>query len=182
MKLPALPAEYSASLVRSDGDRSRIALRSDRRRVETEFKNGQRHIVITRGDLGVGWIWQNFDPWLETPLDLRAVAAVADPSLGLSWRAVGDIEIDGQVCRHFVGSQVESGGTVQDCFVLPNGIRRRTVTYCADGTVGLTIDTVDATVGPPPLDVFDLPAGAAVLRVGRRRSEGRGGGPGSTRQ
>ena len=172
MALPELPAEYSASLVRSDSDRTRIFLCSDRRRVETEFENGQCHIVIARGDLGVAWVWQNSDPWLETPLDWRAVSAVADPSLALSWRMVGVAEIEGQPCRQFVGTLDESGDHIeQECFVLANGIRRRTVTYCTDGTIGIVIDCLDAMVGQPPLEVFELPAGAEVLRSRRRSSK-----------
>jgi hypothetical protein len=178
--LPGLPAEYAATLVRSDGDRTRIALRSDRRRVETEFKDGRRHIVIARGDLGVGWVWQDSDPWLETPLDWRAVAGGGDPSQALSWTEAGMAEIDGQPCRHFVGSPDGSGGVQQECFVLSSGIRRRTVSYRTDGTVGIVIDCLDVLVGPPPPEVFELPAGANVARD--RRSRSKSGGRGHPRR
>jgi hypothetical protein len=162
-----LPDEYSATIIRSDGDRSRVFLRSDRRRVETDFRNGRRHIVIARGDLGLGWIWQNADPWLETAMDWQMVSGDADPSTALSWQEVGHYEIDGQACTHFKGFGANSPARPQEeCFVLPSGIRRREITYRKDGTVGIIVDCVDVELRPPPLGVFELPPDAEVRRIG----------------
>src|SRR5439155_25117825 len=108
VRLPPLPTEYSATIVRSDGDRSRIFVRSDRRRIEMNFQNGHRHVVIARGDLGVGWIWQNADPWIETAIDWQMISGDADPSTALSWQEIGHLDIDGQTCKHFKGLGGES--------------------------------------------------------------------------
>lgn len=163
--LPPLPKEYSASVIRSDGDRSRVYLRGDRRRVETEFSNRQRHVVIARGDLGVGWLWQNADPWLETPMDWELVSGDVDPSTALDWKEHGSANVDGETCIHFRGF-ADDGTMQEECFVLPSGIRRRMITYRTDGGVGIVVDCVDVELGPPAVELFDLPKNADVQRIG----------------
>lgn len=167
MRLPALPTEYSCSIVRSDGDRSRIFLRSDRRRVEIDFTNGHRHIVIARGDLGIGWVWQNVDPWLETPMDWQLISGDVDPSSALIWKEVGPVPIDGESCIRFQGFADGGRGAMQEeCFVLPSSIRRRTITYRTDGGVGIVLDCLDVVLGAPALELFELPENAQVQRIG----------------
>lgn len=175
MGLPKLPQEYSLSMVRSDGDRSRVFLRADRSRVEFDSTNGHSVVVIARGDLGVAWQSQNAGPWVETSLDPRIFSADVDPSNFFVWKEAGAVELEGHQCTHYHGFLDNLDGTmVEECFVLPSGIRRRTVTYRTDGGVGIVINCLDVKLGPPPLELFELPPETHELRMGSRNNKRRG--------
>ncbi|MDB5327808.1 MAG: hypothetical protein JWM57_3377 [Phycisphaerales bacterium] len=132
-----------------------------------DFQNGQQHVMIARGDLGIGWIWQNAEPWLETPMDWQMVSGDVDLWSALAWQEAGQFDIDGETCLCFKGFGAGSCEKPQEeCFVLPSGIRRRVITYRTDGGVGIIVDCVDLKLGPPPLSIFELPPDARVQRLG----------------
>jgi hypothetical protein len=171
VKLPNLPLEYSATLVRSDGYVIRNFQRSDRRRGEGEFAGAICDIVIARGDLGVLWSWQPGNRWREQTIDWRTISSAGDPSDDLFWKEIGPAEIDGDRCSQYRGFADESCNAMrEERFILPCGIRRRVTTYRLDGSVGIVIDCRDISLKPPALTLFELPAGADVQRL-RPRSK-----------
>jgi hypothetical protein len=85
--------------------------------------------------------------------------------------------IDGRRCRRFIGIYREASGPLGDAHELyfidaKTGMRRRVMTFDVKGKLVLTIDYLNAKIGPPPRDVFEIPQGYKRGYHRRRRFEG----------
>ena len=101
--LPSLPKQFSAEIVRSDGDRIVVYIDAWMRRIDMYSKNGHSSIVITRPDKGVVWTLSAQDrTFYETKLPKADLEALTDPDSLCEWVAEGDELIDGRKCLRFL--------------------------------------------------------------------------------
>ncbi len=162
--LPPLPPQFSAEIVRSDGDRTKVYLDGSMRRIEMYFQAGQSNIIITRPDKGLMW---SLEPEAKTYSQSRlpkGLDRLLDPDTLCEWTLDGTAVIDGHQCRRFVGRYRGQTGPIGEayelCFVdVKTQMRRRMVTFDLKGKRALTIDYLNSVVGPPPRAVFELPEG-----------------------
>lgn len=162
--LPPLPKSYSAEMARSDGDRSLLFVDGWTRRLEFYPKSGQPSIVISRADKRVIWsLSLETKTYSETKMPAGMERAF-NPDTLYDWCEDGVEMIDGRMCRRFVGRHREASGPIGDahevCFVdADTGMRRRVLTFDVKGTLALTIDYLNAKVGAPSPDLFEMPEG-----------------------
>jgi hypothetical protein len=131
-------------------------------RVERHLATGQVSIFISRPDKSV--IWQ-LTPESKTYSQTKIpdnFERILDPYTLCDWTEDGAEIIDGRRCRRFVGRYLDALGPVgsahEVCFVdSETGVRRRAVTYDKNGKLALTVDCLNAVVGPPPQTVFEMP-------------------------
>jgi hypothetical protein len=162
--IPPPPTQLTAELVRSDGERTKVYMDGWMRRVELYFKTGQVSIVISRPDKGVIW---SLTPQTKTFSQAKLpehLERTFDPYTLWDWTEDGAEMIDGRRCRRFVGRYLAEMGSVgsahEICFVdAETGVHRRVITYDKNGMMALTIDCLNAVVGPPPRAVFEMPEG-----------------------
>jgi hypothetical protein len=160
--LPPLPGQFSAEVVRSDGDRTMVYVNGRIRRLEmSDPKTGVICIIIGRPDKGVLWsLTPHTKTYSQTKLPKRGPGF--DPFDIYDWKEDGSAVIDGRKCRRFIG-RLRDASVSEDaheaCFVDANtGMRRRMVGY-VKGKATLTIDYLSAVVGPPPSKLFEMPKG-----------------------
>jgi hypothetical protein len=176
--IPPEPMQLTAELVRSD-DAQRIKVYMDgwMRRIETQDQTGRTSIVISRPDKGVIW---SLSPQTKTFSQARLpkyLKRVFDPRALCDWTEDGAEVIDGRRCRRFVGHYLDEsspvGGAYEVCFIdAKTGVHRRVVTYNTNGNLVLTIDCLNAVVGPPPRAAFEMPVGYKRTYHQRRRVDG----------
>jgi hypothetical protein len=87
-----------------------------------------------------------------------------DPRTRCDWTEEGIEIIEGRRCRRFVGHYLDALGPVgsahEICFIdAETGVHSRVVTYDKEGKLALTVDCLNAVVGPPPRSVFEMPEG-----------------------
>jgi hypothetical protein len=168
--LPPLPKRYSAEIVRSDGDGSRIFTDGIRQRVEVYDASGIRSIVIARPDRGVAWsLKRGTTVFFETPFSLKVAQRVLDPTSLLDWEEEGTELIEGTECIRYRGRYKSSAGAAYElCFVEPaSGIRRRSVTFDMTGAQKLTVNWHSVNLESPDLEIFEIPQGYSVENLKR---------------
>jgi hypothetical protein len=162
--LPPFPKSYTAEMVRSDGDRTMLYVDGWTRRLEMYPKVGQSSIIISRQDKRVIW---SLSPDTKTYSQAKmpdGMERAFDPDTLYDWSEDGTEKIDGRRCRRFIGRYREARGPIGDahevCFVEAKaGMRRRVDSYDMKGKLVATIDYLNAKVGPPPRQVFEMPDG-----------------------
>jgi hypothetical protein len=159
-----MPTRYSAEIVRSDGGRTILYVDGWTRKLEMYPKTGRPSIVISRPDKGVIWsLTPDTKTYSQTKLPPELEHAF-NPDTLCDWTEDGAEMIDGRKFRRFIGRYREASGPIGEahevCFVdAKNGMRRRMVTFNVNGERVLTIDCLNAKVGPPPREVFEMPEG-----------------------
>jgi hypothetical protein len=158
-----MPKRYSAKLVGSDGDHTMLYVNGWMRRLEFYPRIGRPNIVISRPDKGVIW---SLDPQTKTysqaklPLHLEGAF---DPDTLYDWTEDGTEIIDGRKCRRFVGRYRGPKGPTEEveiCYVDARaGMRRRVSAYDEKGKLVPVMDYLNAKVGAPPRNIFDMPEG-----------------------
>lgn len=127
-------------------------------------KNGHPSIVISRPDKGVIWsLTPSTKTYSQSQLP-RGLEHAFDPDTLYDWTEEGTAMIDGRRCRRFVGRYREARGPIGDahevCFVdAKTGMRRRVDSYGVKGKLAATIDYLNAVIGPPPREMFEMPEG-----------------------
>jgi hypothetical protein len=174
--IPPPPTQLIADLVRSDdGNRSRIYMDGWMRRIEVRDHNGQASIIITRPDKGLIWMLSPDTKTYQQSKLPKNFERAFDPYTVCDWTEDGIEIIDGRRCRRFVGRYLSTIGPVglahEFVFIdAKTGVHRRTVTYDKNGKLGITCDCLNATVGPPPPSVFEMPKGYKRGYHRRKRS------------
>jgi outer membrane lipoprotein-sorting protein len=162
-----MPKQFSEEAIRSDGGRTIAYLDGWKQRLEEWNATGPFRIVICRPDKGVIW---SLDPGTKTytrtkfPKNFGRLLKAATLLEGIDWIIDGAEIVDGRRCRRFLGRYRNSDGPAgkahQICLVdAKTGMRRRMVTFDKNGKKALTVDCVNAVVGPPPRKLFDMPEG-----------------------
>jgi hypothetical protein len=168
---------FIAEMIRSDGDRTMLYVDGWMRRLERCPKSGRPSIFIWRPDKRVIWaLAPDVKTYSQTKMPDDMERAF-DPDAVCDWSENGTETIDGRKCRRFVGRYRKVSGPVGDahevCFVdVETGMRRRVATYDARGELALTVDYLNAKVGPPSRDVFEMPAGYKRGYNRRKRTDG----------
>jgi hypothetical protein len=161
--IPPQPTQFAGEIVRSDGERSKVYVDGRMLRVERHLPAGQVSIIISRPDKRVIWaLTPESKTYSQTKLPDN-FERIIDPLTLCDWTEDGAEVIDGRRCRRFVGRYVEAlgpaGSAHEICFVdAETGVRRRMITYDKNGKLALTVDCLNAVVGPPPRTVFEMPA------------------------
>jgi len=93
-----LPASFSATVVRSDGDSAKVWIDGQKRRTDLTMGGRCTSIAITRPDRGVMY---SIDPisrtYHEIPFgDAERAALEANVEADVQWELVGTADIDGQ--------------------------------------------------------------------------------------
>ena len=161
-----MPKQYSAEIVRSDGDRCRVFSDGVRQRIELYGPSGIQSIVISRPDRGVAWsLTPGSTTFYETPFTQQD--NVTDPSSLLDWHEEGTEHIEGVECVRYCGRYfIPAGAAYELCFVeRSNGVRRRSVTFDKSGALRLTVDWRSVNLEPPDPAVFEVPQGHSVERL-----------------
>ncbi|MGH7136184.1 MAG: hypothetical protein ACREHD_10625 [Pirellulales bacterium] len=156
-----LPLQYSAEIVRSDGDRIKVYLAEGKRRVELTV-NGVTQITIWRADLGK-FYGINLDAQTYTSHTITA-----EDEATMSTDIEDDVEWQYVATERFGSHTVD----VYDVFARnaearharmhvdsETHIRWKEVTFNKLGKEVLTIETQNVGIGPPPASVFELPPG-----------------------
>jgi outer membrane lipoprotein-sorting protein len=162
-----LPLQYSAEIVRSDGDKSKIY--TDGRKSSTEQTvSGMTTISIWRPDLGKMY-------GIEVDTKIYTTHSIT-PEM----EAIAAVDIEDDIEWEYVATELFSSHTVDIYDVFGKGeshrrariyvdkethIRWKTVTFNQFGKEVLTIETKNVEIGPPPASVFELPSGLQEFRI-----------------
>lgn len=167
--LPPMPKQFSAEIVRSDGNYSKIWIDGFRRRVETYNENGIQSIVISRPDKGVLWsfVLPDYKVVQEFPLKSEPIEGAFDPTTLLKWTQEGIELVDGHECLRFIGRynipDVPAGDAYELAYIdLVTNMYRRKITYNKLGRQSLIVDYRSVILEPPDKLVFELPEGVFV--------------------
>jgi hypothetical protein len=163
-----MPKQYSAEIVRSDGDRSRVFTDGLRQRIEIYAAGAVQGIVISRPDKGVAWSFMAGSTLFhETPFTQQVAQSVVDPTSLLDWQEDGSEQIDGTECVRYRGRyRFPAGAAYELCFIeRATGMRRRSVTFDKTGAQRLTVDWRSVTFAPPDPAVFEVPQGYSLKRL-----------------
>ena len=162
--LPPFPKRYTAEMVCSNGDRKMLYVDGFNMRMEEFPKTGAPTILISRMDKRVIWsLSTSTKTYSQTRLP-DAMERAFNPDTLYDWTEDGMETIGGRRCRRFVGRYREARGPVGDahevCIVdARTGMRRRRDSHDVNGKLVATIDYLNAKVGPPPRQVFEMPEG-----------------------
>jgi hypothetical protein len=165
LMLPPLPRQFSAEIVRSDeGGRLRLFVDGPFQRSEDYTQSGQKCVAISRPNElgGVIYTLDNQRMTYEQVQYSKAdFAAEANTDALCDWKVDGTERIDGRECLRFIGHyRWHSAQGYQVCYVdTQTQMRRRMVTFDEAGEKCLTVDYLDAVVGPPDPNLFELPKG-----------------------
>jgi outer membrane lipoprotein-sorting protein len=162
--LPPFPKRYTAEMVCSNGDRRMLYVDGLNMRMEEYPKTGDATILISRPDKHVIW---SLSPNTKTYSQAKmpdGMERAFNPDTLYDWAEYGMETIDGRRCRRFVGRYKEARGPIGDahevCFVdAKTGMRRRMDSYDMKGKLVATIDYLNAKVGAPSWQVFEMPEG-----------------------
>lgn len=162
-----LPLQYSAEIIRSDGDRGRVYIDHKKRRTE-QTVGGMTTMTIWRSDLGkcygIECDTQVYDMTPITP-EMEATASV-DVEDDVEWEHVGTEKLGSRTVDVF---DVFAKGTARcrsRVYVdVKTHIRWKTVTFNKLGKQVLIVETKNAVMGPPPASVFELPSGLREIRM-----------------
>lgn len=162
-----LPPQYSAEILRSDGDRMKIYTDGKKSRIE-QTVGGVTTIVIWRPDIGTAY-----------RIELETQTLYAIP-ITPSMEATASIEVEDDVEWEYVTTEPfeEHMVDVFDVFA-PGGacrrariyvdsetnIRWKEVTYNTLGKEVLIIATTNVEIGSPPASAFEVPAGLQERRL-----------------
>ena len=163
---PPHPKQYSAEIVRSDGERWWVYADGVKGRQETHFPDGRTKILISRPDKGVGWI---LSPETKTYSQFKFTESMvksADRFIEslCDWTADGTEVIDGRCCLRFVGSyrsEMGRSGAAHEVQYIDAKTKmpRREVTFNLKGKKALTVDTLNVVLRRPPPKTFEIPPG-----------------------
>ena len=164
-------------MICSDGDRTMLYVDGWTRRLEMYPKTGQPTIVISRQDKRLIW---SLSPDTMTYTQAKMPDGMErsfDPATLSDWSEDGIEMIDGRRCRRFVGRYRQASGPIGDahevCLIdIKTGMRRRMMSFDVNGKLAQTIDYLNAKVGPPPRDVFEMPEGYRRGYYRKRRVDG----------
>lgn len=164
-----LPASFRATIVRSDGDVSKVWLDGSKRRVELTAKNHPSTATIFRPDLGVMYsVNTDEETFVEYPVGASEIGVInANIEDGEVWQHVGNSEIDGNSVDKYESWAVDSKSNYPRQLVFVDRetkMRRRVVTINKLGNPVLTIDYRDIVLGPQPPEVFEVPKGFTKTR------------------
>jgi hypothetical protein len=163
---PPYPKQYSAEIVRSDGERYTVYADGARGRQETHFPDGRTKILISRPDKGVGW---TLSPETNTYSQFKFTQSMvksADRFMDslYDWRADGTEVIDGRQCLRFIGNYRPKLGPCGGAHELhyidaKTKMPRREVTFNLKGKKALTVDTLNVVLRRPAPKTFEIPPG-----------------------
>lgn len=155
-----LPRQYSAEIVRSDGDAGRVFVDGLLRRTEATV-NGTTSIAISRPDLCCLYmLFPDTKSYMASPLTDDFLSVVETDDVGEQWEFVRDDLLDGETVKCFHAYLPGQLRPYEVVYVQPEtGIRVRAVTYNQNGDEVLTIETRNVVIGPPPKEVFEIPEG-----------------------
>jgi hypothetical protein len=176
--LPPMPRQYSARVVRSDGQWSMNYQDGRKDRIEVYNQTGLLHIIISRSDKGVIWMLDpNTMAYHQSKLS-KGLEHAFSPEMLFDWVADGSEIIDRRRYQRFVGRLILKKGVLGEIFELcfldmKTGMRRRFVTV-PNGTKrkpSMVVDYLDVALGKPPRSLFELPngykRGKSCFRAGR---------------
>ena len=160
-----LPQQYSADVVRSDGDSGRVFVDGMTRRTEANV-GGMSNIVISRPDKRCLYtILPNLNGYMKSPLTEEMLSAMHCEDVGEAWEFVGEETLDGTTVRRFNAFLPGQSRPYEVVYVQPaTGIRVRTVTLNRNGDEVLTVETRNVVMGPPPKEMFEIPEGMKEIR------------------
>ena len=175
--LPSFPKSYTVEIVRSDGARGIAYVDGWTQRLELYPERGQPTILICRQDKQLIW---SLSPHTKTYSQTKipgGLERVVDPDSFFDWREDGSETIDGCRCLKFIGVLGQAhkpvGSAHSVCFVDHNtGMRRRVIRYDITGKQALTTDFLKPRIGPPPSDIFEVPADYKRGYPRRQRADG----------
>jgi len=164
-----LPASFSATVVRSDGDSAKVWIDGQKRRTDLSMGGRCTSIAITRPDLGVMY---SIDPisgtYHEIPFgDAERAALEANVEDDVQWELVGTSDIDGQRYDEYEAWATDASPFPREriCIHPETRMRKRITTINKRGQPVLTINYEDAVVGRQPPDVFEVPSGCTQKRL-----------------
>lgn len=162
-----LPLQYSAEILRSDGDESRVYIDGAKKRVEQTIA-GVTTIVIWRPDRGEGYrIEADSQRYSTTPItsEMKAMAAM-DVEESLEWEHVGTEPFGSRTVDIFdVFGKGEAGRRSRVYVDSETRIRWKEVTFNRLGREVLVIEARNVEIGPPSASVFELPPGLREIRM-----------------
>ena len=161
-----LPRQYSAEIVRSDGDTGRVFVDGMMCRTQANVDGRMTNIVISRSDRSCLYtIFPDTNAYMTSPLTDEMLSIVESEGMDEEWEFVGDETLDGVTVKRF--NAFLPGQSHPHCvlYVHPEtGIRVRTVTFNRNGDEVLTIETRNVEIGPPPKELFEIPEGMKQFR------------------
>jgi hypothetical protein len=168
-----LPAFFSATIVRSDGDAAKVWIDGPKRRAEMMVAGRCVSITIIRPDRGLMY---SIDPmsrtYFEIPVGDAEVAVMeANVEDDVEWELVGIADIDGR--RYDEYEAWANDGECpfpreRICIDPETRMRKRITTINKRGQPVLTVNYEDAAVGPQTPDVFEVPTGYSRARLSGR--------------
>jgi hypothetical protein len=155
-----LPDQYSAEIVRSDGESARVFIDGEMRRTEA-LVAGARNIVIARPDLGeIYTILPDRGAYMRSRLNQEMLSLLREGEEDEEWEFIGDEALNGEPVRKYRAYVAGSPSPDRIVFIQPHtGIRLRTVTLNRNGAEVLTVDTRNVVIGAPPKALFEVPGG-----------------------
>lgn len=164
-------------MVCSNGDRKVLYVDGLNMRMEEFPKAGAPTILISSADKRVIWL---LSPSTKTYSQTRmrdGMERAFNPDTLYDWTENGTETIGGCRCRRFVGRYRSAQGPIGDahevCFIdAKTGMRRRRDSYDVNGKLVATIDYLNAKVGRPPRQVFEMPDGYKRAYHRRKRVVG----------
>ena len=156
-----LPLQYSAEIVRSDGERGKVYLDGGKRRAELTV-NGVTQMTIWRPDLGefyaINLEAQTYASHTITAKDDAIMSADIEDDVEWEYVAterLGEHTVD--VYDVFARDSVDRQARI---YVDREAhIRWKEVTFNKLGKEALTIERQNVEIGPPPASIFELPSG-----------------------
>lgn len=155
-----LPEQYSAEIVRSDGEFARVFIDGLMRRTEATV-GGSRNIVISRPDLGeIYTVLPDCGAYMRSQLSDEMLSSLRQGELDEEWELVDFEVLNGEPVTKYRTYLPGSLHPHKVVFVQPDtGIRLRTVTLNRIGAEVLTVDMTTVVIGAPSKELFEVPAG-----------------------
>jgi hypothetical protein len=160
-----LPVQYSAEIIRSDGNISKVYLDGTKRRVEQTI-NGVTRISIWRPDLGevygIEWDAQTYTS--HTITTERITTLCADVEEDVEWEYVATEPFGSRTVEVYdIFTERTERRRARVYVDSETHIRWKEVTFNKLGREVMTIETKNVAIGPPPSSVFELPPGLRKL-------------------
>ena len=165
--LPDLPCIYSADIVGTDGSRCRCYTNGIMKRQDDFVGKRVKSWMISRPDLGVVWSWDHGDTVFEIDVKKSHFELQFDPHTMYEWRKVEVNTYENRSIAIYHGKKITAIGTsFAECLVdQQTGMRIRMVVSRESGEVVSTTRWENISYEPPPLSLFELPAGMTVVRL-----------------
>jgi hypothetical protein len=160
-RMPRQPSSYSATIKRSDGKLSKVAIHGDQRRIELFVSGGSPNSIVV-SDPTKRQLF-SYDPGTRKcfvsrlpfgMLLLRDFIDRVSRFFGTKYFPEKAEMVNGFTCTCF--GLPRNGQIIERCWVdEDSGLTIRKQTYDLTGKPVLTINFIDIVIGPPPQEIFE---------------------------